>query len=78
MAGGKATTKKDESIKVTAGQAVKTSQILVRGVNRYKAGVNVKGMGSVHALCAGTVYFTKKKTPGGKIMTFINVKPFEK
>ncbi len=73
MAGGKATPKKDKALKVSNGQFVKTGQILVRGVPLYKGGVNVKGLGTMHAICCGKVYFTKKKTSHGKTRTFINV-----
>lgn len=75
MAGGKATAKKDEQLKVSQGQPVKTGQILCRHINVYKAGKNVRGEGSVFALCPGKVYFTRKKTPHGKFRTFINVMP---
>lgn len=46
---------------------------MVRGLEHYKAGVNVKGLGTMYALCPGKVYFTKKKTSHGKVRTFINV-----
>jgi len=75
MAGGKATAKKDEQLKVSAGQPVKTGQILSRHINSYKVGKNVKGKGTIFSLCPGTVYFTRKKTPHGKMRTFINVMP---
>lgn len=75
MIGGFSTPKKDEAVKVSGRQAVKACQILCRGVNRYKAGKNVKGRGTLYSMCAGNVYFTKKKTPAGKVMTFINVEP---
>lgn len=75
MAGGKSTPKKDEALKVSTGQPVKTGQILARGIALYKAGLNVKGQGTTFALCCGTVYFTKKKTSHGKVRTYINVKP---
>jgi len=75
MAGGKATPKKDEALKVSAGQPVKTGQILCRHMNAYKTGKNTKGAGSIFALCSGKVYFTKKKTPHGRFRTFINVEP---
>ena len=75
MAGGKSTPKKDEALKVSQGQSVKTGHIVVRGVPVYKAGINVKGLGTLYALCPGTVYFTKKKTSHGQVRTFINVKP---
>lgn len=54
---------------------VKTGQILVRGVDTYKAGLNVKGPGTLFALCDGKVYFTRKKTSHGKLRTFVNIKP---
>lgn len=77
MAGGKATTRKDEEVKVTQGQLIKTGKIVARGVNVYKAGKNIKGQGTLFALCSGKVYFTRKKTPHGKFRTFINVMPSE-
>ncbi|MCX5696626.1 MAG: hypothetical protein NTU54_01405 [Candidatus Omnitrophica bacterium] len=78
MAGGKATPKKDKMLKVSSGQPVKTGEILARGMSTYKAGINVKGQGTMQASCPGDVYFTKKKTPHGKVRTFINVKVKEK
>lgn len=78
MAGGFSTPKKDEQVKVSQGQSVRTGQILCRGLNHYKAGKNTQGQGTVFALCQGEVYFTKKKTPHGKVRTFINVRPVEK
>ena len=73
MIGGFSTPKKDEALKASGGQLVKTGQILVRGINTYKPGINVKGSGTLFALCAGKVYFSRKKTPHGKFRTFINV-----
>jgi len=73
MAGGKATPKKDKQVKVSSGQPVKAGQILIRGLSIYKAGQNVKGLGTMFALCPGKVYFSRKKTPHGKFRTFINV-----
>lgn len=78
MAGGKATPKKDKALKVSNGELVKTGKILVRGVPVYKAGINVKGHGTLFALCPGKVFFAKKKTSHGKVRTFINVAPLEK
>jgi len=75
MAGGKSTPKKDKAIKVSNGQAVKTGQILLRGLETYKAGINVKGKGTIFATAPGTIYFTRKKTSHGQFRTFINVKP---
>lgn len=77
MAGGKATPKKDKAVKTSGGQMVKTGQILVRGINTYKAGKNTEGMGSIFALVPGKVYFTRKKTPHGRVRTFVNVLPVE-
>jgi len=75
MTGGKSRPKKDKAIKVSGGQTVKTGQILCRGFSTYKAGVNVKGSGTLFARCLGKVYFTKKKTSHGKVRTFINIAP---
>lgn len=77
MAGGKARPKKDKAVKVSAGQVVKTGEILSRGIPTYKAGAHTQGMGCITALCAGKVYFTKKKTPHGRVRTFINVLPLK-
>lgn len=75
MAGGKSTPKKDRGLKVSSGQLVTAGQILVRSSACYQAGTNVKGLNTLHALISGEVYFTKKKTPGGKIKTVVNIKP---
>lgn len=75
MAGGKARPKKDKMLKVSSGQSVKTGEILVRGFSTYKAGRNTKGLDPVFALCPGKIYFTKKKTPHGRLRTFINIEP---
>jgi len=77
MVGGFSTPKKDKALKVSSGQKVIAGKILSRGIPTYKAGMNVKGQGTLYALCAGEVYFSKKKTSGGKARTFINVKPAE-
>ncbi|MCM8780702.1 MAG: 50S ribosomal protein L27 [Candidatus Omnitrophica bacterium] len=77
MAGGKSRPKKDISLKVSQGQIVKPGQILSRGLSVYRAGINVKGLSTLHALCAGKVSFRKKKTPGGKVRTFIDVLPIK-
>lgn len=75
MVGGFSRPKKDKAVKVSAGQSVKTGQILVRGLPTYKAGINTKGEGTIYSLCEGEVYFSKKKTSHGKVRTFANVKP---
>jgi len=78
MAGGFSTPKKDKAIKTSGGKLVKTGEILVRGVDTYKAGVNVRGPGTLFALCPGRVQFTRKKTSHGKVRTFVNVIPLPK
>lgn len=75
MAGGKATPKKDKMVKVSNGMLVKTGQILVKRMPTYKAGVNTQGQSTIQALCAGKVFFSKKKTSHGKVRTFVNVAP---
>ena len=70
MTGGFSTPKKDKANKVSGGMWVKAGQILVRGVDTYKAGANVKGPGTLFALCDGKVYFTRRKTSHGKLHTF--------
>ncbi|MDD5595818.1 MAG: 50S ribosomal protein L27 [Candidatus Omnitrophica bacterium] len=77
MAGGFSTPKKDEALKVSGGQKVKTGQILCRGINTYKPGLNVRGSGTIFALCSGKVVFSRKKTPHGRFRTFINITPTE-
>ena len=75
MIGGFSTPRKDKANKVSAGMLVKTGKILIRGVDTYKAGINVRGLGTLFAACAGKVYFTRKKTSHGKVRTFVNVAP---
>jgi ribosomal protein L27 len=75
MAGGKSTPKKDKKLKVSGGESVKLGQLLVRGIDRYKAGHNVKGVGTLYAMCAGKVYFSTKRTPKGLPKRYINIKP---
>jgi len=78
MAGGFSTPKKDKAVKVSGGQMVETGKILSRGLSTYKAGMNVKGIATLQALCPGKVYFTRKKTSHGKFRTFINIQPVAK
>ena len=75
MAGGKSTPKKDKKIKVSQGEAVVVGKILVRGVDGYKAGKNVKGLGTLYSVCRGKVSFTHKRIAQGTVKTFINVIP---
>jgi len=74
MAGGKSTPKKDKKLKCSTGTKVEIGKILVRGMDSYKAGINVKGRGTLYAICDGTVYFTHRKAPRGTVKTYINVK----
>ena len=78
MIGGFSTPRKDKANKVSAGMLVKTGKILIRGVDTYKAGVNVRGLGTLFAACPGKVYFTRKKTSHGKVRTFVNIEPLAK
>ncbi len=78
MTGGFSTPKKDKSLKASGGKIVKTGEILVRGVDTYKAGINVSGLGTLFARCPGKIYFTRKKTSHGKVRTFVNVAPLSK
>ncbi len=78
MTGGFSTPKKDKAIKVSSGILVKTGHILGRGKDSYKAGVNVRGLGTLYALCPGKAYFSRKKTSHGKMRTFVNILPEEK
>ncbi len=75
MAGGKSTPKKDKKLKVSGGELVKLGQLLVRGVDSYKAGRNVKGIGTLYAMCDGKVYFSTKSTPKGLPKRYINITP---
>ena len=75
MTGGFSTPKKDKGVKVSAGQAVKAGQILVRGLSVYKAGQNVKGLSTLFALCSGKVDFSRNKTSHGKSRTFVHILP---
>jgi ribosomal protein L27 len=77
MIGGFSTPKKDKAIKVSSGMLVKTGQILVRGLFTYKAGLHVKGKDTLHALCPGRIYFSKRKTSKGKVRTFVNIAPLK-
>jgi ribosomal protein L27 len=78
MIGGFSTPKKDKSVKSSGGKLVKTGQILVRGIDAYKAGIGVRGLGTLFAVYPGKVYFTRKKTSHGRLRTFVNVAPLEK
>ena len=78
MIGGFSTPKKDKAMKSSGGKLVKTGEILVRGRDTYKAGIGVRGLGTLFAAYPGKVYFTHKKTSHGCLRTFINVAPLAK
>ncbi|MBU3959110.1 MAG: 50S ribosomal protein L27 [Candidatus Omnitrophica bacterium] len=78
MVGHKSRPRKDKSLKISAGQQVEAGQILARGLDVYKAGKNVFGINTLNSACEGRVYFSKKKTPGGRVRTFINILPISK
>jgi len=78
MIGGFSTPKKDKAMKSSGGKLVKTGEILVRGRDTYKAGVGVRGLGTLFAAYPGKVYFTRKKTSHGGLRTFVNVQPLAK
>lgn len=75
MAGGKSTPKKDKKTKVAGGETVKIGKILIRGKDNYKAGINVKGRGTLYAVADGKVSFSRKRAPRGGVKTFVNVLP---
>ncbi len=75
MAGGKSTPKKDKKTKVAGGETVKIGKILIRGKDNYKAGINVKGRGTLYAVANGKVSFSRKRAPRGGVKTFVNVLP---
>ncbi|MBU0548158.1 MAG: 50S ribosomal protein L27 [Candidatus Omnitrophica bacterium] len=75
MIGGFSTPRKDKAVKSSGGKLVKAGEILVRGIDSYKAGVGVRGLGTLFAAYPGKVYFTRKKTSHGRLRTFVNIAP---
>ncbi len=69
-----------KGLKVCAGQVVKRGTIITRQGDKWKAGLNVSGKGSLQASCDGTVYFTHRRGTyqTKKRYTIVNVKPTEK
>ena len=65
--------KETKGIKVSGGQFVKKGSILTREGNKWRAGINTAGKGTVYALCDGTVYFKRKKSSYHKKKTFTTV-----
>lgn len=78
MPGHKSRPKKDKAVKVCGGSIVKTGQIIVRGIELYKAGNNVRGLGTLYAMCPGKVHFSRKKNIRGVVKTYVNVIAQEK
>jgi ribosomal protein L27 len=64
-----------KGIKVVGGEAVKKGTILTREGHRWQPGLNVFGDMHVMAGCDGEVYFTRKRKIGGKVITYINIRP---
>jgi ribosomal protein L27 len=70
--------KETRGIKVTGGQKVTCGTVLTRQGDKWKAGANVTGRTLLAAACDGEVYFTKKKSVRGKVLTYIHVRSAEK
>ncbi len=64
-------------LKVSGGETVKSGTMLTRQGDRWKPGINVIGRMNLTAVCAGEVYFTRKRGSYGKPITVINVRPVE-
>ncbi|MBF0330388.1 MAG: 50S ribosomal protein L27 [Candidatus Omnitrophica bacterium] len=64
-------------IKVSGGQRVKEGAVLTREGDQWKPGINVRGRMHLSAACAGTVYFTQKRTRDGKRSTYVNIRTAE-
>ncbi|MEW5759057.1 MAG: 50S ribosomal protein L27 [Candidatus Omnitrophota bacterium] len=69
--------KETAGLKVSGGQIVKAGTILTRESDKWKPGKNVKGQGTLYALHAGKIYFTKRRGTyrTNKAYTIINVEP---
>ena len=65
-------------IKVSGGQTVKSGAMLTREGDRWKPGLNVLGRMHLSARCDGVIYFTRKRTSGRKVVTYVNVRAAEK
>lgn len=72
--------KETKGLKASGGQIVKAGTILTRESDKWKAGKNVGGQGTLYALCEGKVYFAKKRGTykTNKAYTVINVDPVVK
>lgn len=71
--------KETRGLKANAGQSVTKGSILTRQGNKWKAGINVCGQGTLYAKIDGTVYFTKKRGNYRKdrLSTLINIEPIK-
>ncbi len=67
--------KETRGIKVSGGQIVPSGKLLTREGDRWRAGINVTGKSSLSALCAGEIYFTRKKSRFNKVITLVNIRP---
>lgn len=64
-------------LKVSGGQTVKAGAMLTRQGDRWRPGINVIGRMNLTAVCAGEVYFTKKRSSYGAPITVVNIRPVE-
>lgn len=64
-------------VKVSGGQSVKKGSLLTREGHKWQPGLNIIGDMHLTAGCDGEVYFTRKRNAGGKVITYINVRPIE-
>ena len=60
-----------KGLKAASGQLVKKGTILTRQGDKWKAGLNVAGKGSIQAACDGTVYFTGQGETAGKARAMV-------
>lgn len=72
--------KETKGLKKSGGQYVKTGTILTRESNKWKAGLNIGGRGTLYALCDGKVFFTRRRGTyrTTKAYTVINIEPSKK
>lgn len=67
--------KETRGMKVSGGQEVKAGTMLTRQGDKWKPGINVRGLMHLSAAVNGEVYFTRKRIrKTGKVDTFINVR----
>ena len=68
--------KETKGLKTSGGQSVLSGTILTREGHKWQQGLNGNGK-KMHltAGCDGEVYFTRKKNPSRKVVTYVNIKP---